>query len=107
MNLYFRDNDCFIRVPMSDIKYMEADSNYTRVWTVNKQYIFSRTLMSIEEEILPLDKCRSFIRIHRSYIINRDYVDKIYGNMLCIGDKEFMVAKSQRETVFPLFKFLG
>lgn len=107
MNLYLRvgSND-YERVKISDIKYVEADSNYCTVVTTKKSFIFSRTLASIEEEILPLDNCMKLVRIHRSFIINRDYVDRIYGNVLYIGEKQFTVSKTQRENVFKLFRFI-
>jgi len=61
----------FIKV--SDIIYLEAHVNYTHLHLVNKQkYVVSRTIKDFEE-LLPSE---TFLRIHNSYIINKDYVEK-------------------------------
>jgi two-component system, LytTR family, response regulator len=61
----------FIRV--EDIIYLEASSNYTHIFsTEKKKYIVSRTLKDFED-MLPTE---TFLRIHNSYIINKNYVEK-------------------------------
>jgi two-component system, LytTR family, response regulator len=61
----------FIRV--EDIIYLEASSNYTHIFSAEKKkYIVSHTLKDFED-MLPTD---IFIRIHNSYIINKNYVEK-------------------------------
>jgi two-component system, LytTR family, response regulator len=61
----------FIRV--EDIIYLEASSNYTHIFSAEKKkYIVSHTLKDFED-MLPAD---IFIRIHNSYIINKNYVEK-------------------------------
>jgi len=61
----------FIKV--TDIIYLEANVNYTHIYTAeNSKYIVSRTIKDFEE-ILPSE---TFVRIHNSYIINKDYLEK-------------------------------
>jgi two-component system LytT family response regulator len=61
----------FIKV--DDIVYLEASINYTHIYLTSKQkYVVSRTIKDFEE-ILPAER---FIRIHSSYIINKDYLEK-------------------------------
>jgi two-component system LytT family response regulator len=61
----------FIKV--NDIVYLEASANYTHIYAAeNSKYIVSRTIKDFEE-ILPPE---IFIRIHNSYIINKDYLEK-------------------------------
>ncbi|MEO7531007.1 MAG: LytTR family DNA-binding domain-containing protein [Sediminibacterium sp.] len=60
-------------VKTSDIVYLEASVNYTYIHLANKEkHIISRTI-KVFEEMLPAD---TFIRIHNSYIINRDHLEK-------------------------------
>jgi two-component system LytT family response regulator len=61
----------FIKV--DDIIYLEASINYTHIYT-NKpgKYIVSRTLKDFED-ILPAE---IFLRIHSSYIINKNFAEK-------------------------------
>jgi two-component system, LytTR family, response regulator len=61
----------FIKV--EDIIYLEASVNYTYIFTgEKKKYIVSRTLKDFED-MLPDE---IFLRIHNSYIINKNFVEK-------------------------------
>jgi two-component system LytT family response regulator len=61
----------FIKV--NDIIYLEANVNYTHIYAAgNNKYVVSRTIKDFEE-ILPPE---TFIRIHNSYIINKEYLEK-------------------------------
>ena|SRR2546423_2427208 len=60
----------FIKV--SEIVYLEAHINYTHIFLPNHKYVVSRTIKDFEE-LLPSG---TFIRIHNSYIINKDYLEK-------------------------------
>jgi two-component system, LytTR family, response regulator len=61
----------FIKV--ENIIYLEASSNYTHIFTTeNKKYIASHTLKDFED-LLPAE---IFVRIHNSYIINKNYTEK-------------------------------
>ncbi len=60
-------------IKMEDIIYLEASSNYTHIFTSDKKkHIVSRTLKDFED-MLSVDV---FLRIHNSYIINKNYADK-------------------------------
>ena len=61
----------FIRI--SEIIYLEASINYTNIFLSNQQKLLvSRTLKEFED-ILPV---QIFLRIHHSYIINKEYAEK-------------------------------
>ena len=60
-------------ISMSDIIYLEAQSNYTLIYlTGSYKLTVSKTLKDFEELLPPA----VFIRIHHSYIINRNAVEK-------------------------------
>jgi two-component system, LytTR family, response regulator len=53
-----------------DITCLEGEGNYTFIYTCRgKRYLVSRTLKSLTED---LDE--SFLRVHKSFIINTDYI---------------------------------
>jgi two-component system LytT family response regulator len=59
-------------VKVEDIIYLEANTNYTHIFLENRKYIVSHTLKDFEE-MLPAD---TFLRIHNSWLINKNYVEK-------------------------------
>ena len=66
-----QDSLRFIRI--DEIIYLEANMNYTHIYMSGKEkYVVSRTIKEYED-LLPES---TFIRIHNSYIINKDYLEK-------------------------------
>ncbi|SDM42346.1 LytR/AlgR family response regulator transcription factor [Kriegella aquimaris] len=99
-SLFLKKNQHFERVPIEEILFLEADSNYCTVYTRTDRFMYSVGLNKIEAQ-LPQDR---FLRIHRSYVVNINLVDGFEGNMLFIGDNKIPVSKSHKETVFRLFR---
>ncbi len=64
----------FIIIPVNDIIYCHASSNYTEFHLTKGQFILSSYTLKNYDEILT---AQSFFRAHRSYIINLAHV-KIY-----------------------------
>lgn len=70
-------------VAPDDIVYFQSDNKYTKVKTRTKEYVIDTTLGELEQK---LDQ-KKFIRIHRSAIVNMDWVialHKWFGGRLKI-----------------------
>jgi hypothetical protein len=59
-------------INVSDILYIQAEGDYIIIYTGSTRYIKEETMKHIEEQ-LPSD----FIRIHRSCILNTNYLSRI------------------------------
>lgn len=64
----------FTLVQLSDIIYLEASDKYTFVHTANGQKLFCDHMLANLEERLTVD----FIRVQKSYIVNRTRVAEIH-----------------------------
>jgi len=60
-------------LPLSDILYIEAQDDYIRIKTETGKFLKKQTMKSIEALLPPA----SFVRIHRSYIVNVTCVKEI------------------------------
>jgi two-component system LytT family response regulator len=85
-------------INIDNIIYCESESNYTRLFLKNKQKIvISKTLKDIEE----LLHHYSFIRVHHSYLVNINEIDKYIkgdGGYLIMNDgSEIFVSRNKRE----------
>jgi two-component system, LytTR family, response regulator len=71
-------SDGLVFLPVNDILYCQASSNYTIfVTTDGKQYVVCKTLKEYEEVLLDYN----FFRIHHSYVINLNRIQKyVKGN---------------------------
>ena len=85
-----------VRINISDIRYVEAMSEYLRIHLVDYQRsIIVLLSMKKMEERLP---SRSFMRVHRSYIINLKMIQEISKNRIMLGENvEVPIGDSYRE----------
>jgi len=60
-------------MPINDVVYLEAHDDYVKVFNKETFYLKKKT-MSYYEEILDSSQ---FVRVHRSFIVNIDYITKI------------------------------
>lgn len=60
-------------VPVSEVYYLEAADDYVVISTVNKEYVKNSTMRFYDDK-LPSD---CFVRIHRSCIININFIKEI------------------------------
>ncbi|SOE20352.1 LytTr DNA-binding domain-containing protein [Spirosomataceae bacterium TFI 002] len=73
-------------VNLNDVAYLKSAKNYTIFKLKNgKELISSKTLRIFEEE---LESVANFVRPHRSYIVNFDYVDDLRFN--CRGGELYL-----------------
>lgn len=91
--IFIRFRDKMVKIMFSDILYIEADRNYSRIFARCKEFLLCTTLKTIEER-LPKDL---FIRIHRSYIINISHVDEVGESYVMIADKPIPLSAALRE----------
>lgn len=89
----------FELIPIDQVMRCEADDNYTYIYLKNKTNIIAcRTLKDMEEQ---LENFSSFIRVHHSYIVNMNEVDKYIrgdGGYLLMNDGTTVnVSRSRKE----------
>jgi two-component system, LytTR family, response regulator len=84
------------RIPLDDIRYIEAKQNYIAVMTSSGKTMSLQHIKSIEEK-LPADR---FIRVHKSFIVAVDKIDTIERSRIFIGEASIPIGDSYREGVF-------
>ncbi|MCX6258959.1 MAG: LytTR family DNA-binding domain-containing protein [Bacteroidia bacterium] len=60
-------------IPSGDIIYLEADGDYVKIHTGSGSYLKEKTMKFFESHLDP----GKFIRIHRSYIANIDFIQRL------------------------------
>lgn len=77
-----------VNIYMEDIIYVKALGNYCEIYRNKESCIISRTNLKTLRELLPED---SFLRIHRSYIVAKDKIEKFSKTQLKLkGCKELL-----------------
>ena len=83
------------KVFYNDLVYAEAMLNYVMLYTPSGKMMVYITIKSLEEQ-LPSDL---FIKIHKSFIVNRSKIKSIEGNILHIGNEKIAISQNLREKV--------
>lgn len=60
-------------IPIEDIVYLEAEGDYVMMHTKDARHLKEKTMKYFEAHLDPA----MFIRIHRSYIVNVQFIDRI------------------------------
>lgn len=68
--LVFRSKGRILFLPFSDIRWVGAEKNYIRICTAKESHLLRDTMTNFEEKLDP----SVFMRVHRSTIINLQYV---------------------------------
>jgi len=97
--LFLRKDTFFHRIALSDIRWIKADGNYTEFHTSGERFVQTVQLTKVEKR-LPKNLFR---RVHRSYMVNIDYVTGFIGNTLYLNKEKISVSDAYREEIFSLF----
>lgn len=89
-----------VKILLDTILYIQAERNYCRIVTKEKDYLLSMPMKSLEAE-LPPDQ---FQRIHRSHIVNLKHVDEVDEHSVVIGGKMLVMSKSYQQEFLQRIK---
>lgn len=84
-----------IKVFYKDILFVEGLKEYVRIVTIENRYV---TLMSLKElmETLPSE---TFLRTHKSYIVNKTMVKSVEGNQLQLGAYKIAISRDKKAAI--------
>ena len=99
-SIFVKAKDFLVRIRFSEILYVEADSCYCTIVTTAGRHTIVSTLKKFESSF----SFRYLMRIHRSYIVNLNFIDKIGESMVVINKKEIPISRSYREVFFAEIK---
>ncbi|GGG10047.1 DNA-binding response regulator [Dokdonia pacifica] len=83
------------KVRLSEIYYIKSDSEYVTFYLDNKKIMSYQSLKSLEDSLPP----SLFMRVHRSYIINKNKVQALKDKDIIIQDHRIPVSTTYFETV--------
>ena len=105
--LFLKTDYRIVKVSIPDIRYIEAMSEYLKVWILGEaKPIITLLSMKKMEERLP----DYFMRIHRSYIINLTMIQEVNKNRVIIDADTYLPIGDMYKDAFQAYldtKFLG
>ncbi|MNK82764.1 LytTr DNA-binding domain protein [compost metagenome] len=92
-HIFIKSNLKKLKIFTSKIKWIEAFGDYVRVVTEDDSNLVLSTMKSFEND-LSKDK---FIRVHKSYIINIDKVERFNSKFAEIGITKIPLSRNKKE----------
>lgn len=92
-DLFVKSDGKLIRLLAKDILYVESLKNYLLIHTVEKNIIIYSTMLSMEEQ---LASHAEFMRIHKSYLLNKNHISSIQNNIVTIHNEELPIGAVYR-----------
>lgn len=89
-NLLVRADRKTAKILYDDIIYIESLGDYVKIFRTSRQVTITREKISSLNERLP----SSFLRIHRSFIVNTDKVLSYSKELLNIDSQELPISRS-------------
>ncbi|MBS1946307.1 MAG: response regulator transcription factor [Bacteroidetes bacterium] len=83
------------KLPVGEILYLEAMKDYTKIITEKKNYLVLETITGMHNK-LPNEK---FIRVHRSYVVNKEKIEIAKPNAIKIGSHELPIGKMYKSVL--------
>ena len=83
------------KVYVNDIKWIEALGDYVKVVTQEQSYVVLSTMKAFEKE-LPEGR---FLRIHKSYIVSLEKIDRFNSKNVEVGTIEIPLSRNKKSTL--------
>jgi two-component system, LytTR family, response regulator len=94
--IYVKSDYRLIQVPLIKILYIEGLKDYLKIYLEGEtQPIVSHITMKSMEEMLPN---QSFMRVHRSFIVQKDRIKVVEHNRIVFGKTRIPVSDSYKES---------
>ena len=93
--IFIKSDRRFFKVNFKDILFIEGLKDYVIIQTETQRLITHMNLKTIYE-LLPQNK---FLRVNRSYIVNKERIDSFSNNDVFIGSYEIGISNFYRDTI--------
>lgn len=97
--LILKDKSPQVKIPFSEMMFVEAAADYMLVHTVGKSYIFHITM----KELSAMLPAHMFVRVHRSYLVNKHFVTTIEKEFVLLNGKKIPVGPKYRDELKYIF----
>lgn len=105
--MVFKSRGRIVFLPVEDIRWIAAEENYVRLHMADQSHLLRETIGKLEGRLDP----QSFLRVHRSAIVNLQYVKEVKNepdgdaNVLLMSGQKIPMSRSYRSRIQKLMNF--
>lgn len=93
--LFLKDGYKQVKICIAEIFYIQSDGNYLNVFTPSGRVNTRLTLNQMIDQL----PSSSFIRVHNSYVVNIEQIERIENNQIIISDSSISIGPSYKEAL--------
>lgn len=93
--IFIKDGHAQVKLQLHEIIYLEALKNYTGIITASRKYAVLTPMGSLIKE----KPFASFIRIHRSYAVQKHYIKKIGPAEVLVNNISLPIGRTYKESL--------
>ena len=103
--ILLKTNNKMIVVKINDVNWIDAEEKYVNLHAGKQTYLHRETISSLEQQLDP----EMFIRVHRSYIINIDFLKEItpwaHGDYIIIlkDNTQLNLGRNYKDKLLAIF----
>lgn len=99
--LFVRSEYSLVKIPFSEISYIETLDDYIKIHQAGKKPVLSK--MNLKNVMAKLDP-REFVRVHRSYIIPLSAIQSVRNKTIRLPDAEIPIGVKFEEEFFAVYQ---
>ncbi len=92
----------FEKMPLEQVVLLAAEGSYTKIVTTEDKFTICTNLQRILDKL----HVEQFLRVHRSYAINLNHINKVLDDHLLVGEIEVPISNSYREKLLKKLNVL-
>jgi DNA-binding LytR/AlgR family response regulator len=101
--LFVKKDHSFIKVKLSEIKYLNSEGNYMTIFVDRENKYLIRSTIKNMLEYIPNDV---FFQTHKSYLVNLNFLEQIGPMSVTVSGQEVPLAKNKKEQLLSRMRTL-
>jgi two-component system, LytTR family, response regulator len=93
--IFIKDGVNYVKLNLHDVIYLEALKDYTGIVTAQRKF----SVLSPLGTLLTEHSFRNFVRIHRSYAIQKHYIKKVSAKDIIVNNVSLPIGRSYKENI--------
>lgn len=98
--LYIKDGHEQVKIKLHEVLYLEALKDYTSIVTTARKYCVLSTIGNLLKE----EGFRSFVRVHRSFAVQKHAIGRLTSQEVMVGDVALPVGRSYRDQIEEMIR---
>lgn len=98
-HLFVKSGNEYIQIKFAQLRYIKSDGDYTIAHTEKKKYLIGHPLRYWLQQL----PANTFCQVHKSYIVNVQFVEKVSTNQIFIDELQIPIGRTFKEHFFTKY----